>query len=62
MAFFMKDIGVVNDAAGKPDLVLSGGALKRLESLIPPGHKPRLHLTLTDEPPIMQAFVVIEAV
>ncbi|MCD8526202.1 MAG: holo-ACP synthase [Alphaproteobacteria bacterium] len=59
---FMKDIGVVNDAAGKPDLVLSGGALKRLESLIPPGHKPRLHLTLTDEPPIMQAFVVIEAV
>lgn len=59
---FMKDIGVVNDVHGKPALVLTGGALKKLESLIPPGKSPSIHLALTDEPPIVQAFVVIEAV
>ncbi|MFA5593181.1 MAG: holo-ACP synthase [Micavibrio sp.] len=59
---FMKDIGVVNDAAGKPELVLTGGALARLRSMVPAGMEPRLHLTLTDEPPIVYAHVVIEAV
>ena len=59
---FMKDIGVVNDYAGKPDIVLTGGALARLKSLTPAGKKPLIHLTLTDEPPIVQAQVIIEAV
>lgn len=58
---FMKDIGVVNDAAGKPSLILTGGALKRLQIMMPPGTEPRLHLTLSDEPPMMMAHVVIEA-
>lgn len=59
---FLKDIGVVNDEAGKPGLVLTGGAQKRLLALVPEGFTPRLHLSLTDEPPMMMAFVVIEAV
>ncbi|HEU4838922.1 MAG TPA: holo-ACP synthase [Micavibrio sp.] len=59
---FMKDIGVVNDYAGKPDIVLTGGALARLQSMAPAGKKPRIHLTLTDEPPMVQAQVIIEAI
>ncbi len=58
---FMKDIGVVNDPLGRPTLHLTGGALVRLNSLIPPGHRPAIHLSLTDEPPIAKAFVLIEA-
>jgi len=58
---FMKDIGVVNDYAGKPSLVLTGGALKRLQALTPSGKTPVLHLSLTDDPPIVQAHVIIEA-
>lgn len=59
---FMKDIGVVNDEAGKPTLTLSGGALRRLEALTPAGKTAVIHLTLTDEPPMAKAFVIIEAV
>ncbi len=59
---FMKDIGVVNNYAGKPDIVLTGGALLRLQSMVPAGKKPLIHLTLTDEPPMVQAQVIIEAV
>jgi holo-[acyl-carrier protein] synthase len=58
---FMRDIGVVNDANGRPMLELRGGALRRLESLTPPGKRAVIHLTLTDEPPIAAAYVVIEA-
>lgn len=58
---YMKDIGVVNDAAGKPTLELTGGAAVRLARLTPAGHKPVIHLSLTDEPPIAKAMVVIEA-
>jgi holo-[acyl-carrier protein] synthase len=57
---FMKDIGVVNDYAGKPSIILTGGALKRLQSMVPAGKTPYIHLTLTDEPPMVQAHVVIE--
>lgn len=57
---FMKDIGVVNDYAGKPSIILTGGALKRLQSMTPAGKTPSIHLTLTDEPPMVQAQVVIE--
>lgn len=59
---FMKDIGVVNDPAGRPTLKLTGGALKRLEELTPAGKMAVIHLTLTDEPPLAKAFVIIEAV
>ncbi len=58
---FMKDIGVVNNPAGKPEIVLQGGALARLEALTPKGKKGQIHLTLTDEPPMVMAHVVIEA-
>lgn len=58
---FMKDIGVVNDPSGRPTLRLTGGALKRLQSIIPPGMKASISLTLTDEPPLAEALVIIEA-
>ena len=57
---FMKDIGVVNGPSGAPTLHLTGGALARLVSLIPAGHRPVVHLTLTDDHPWAQAFVIIE--
>jgi holo-[acyl-carrier protein] synthase len=59
---FMKDIGVVNAPSGAPTLALTGGAAKRLEEMIPAGHEARIHLTLTDDHPWAQAFVIIEAV
>jgi holo-[acyl-carrier protein] synthase len=58
---FMKDIGVVNMASGAPTLALEGGARARLEALVPKGHEAVVHLTLTDDHPWAQAFVVIEA-
>lgn len=58
---FMKDIGVVNAASGAPTLALTGGAAARLASLIPAGHEAAVHLTLTDDHPWAQAFVIIEA-
>jgi holo-[acyl-carrier protein] synthase len=59
---FMKDIGVVNAPSGAPTLALTGGAKARLDAMIPPGHAARIHLTLTDDHPWAQAFVIIEAV
>ena len=58
---FMKDIGVVNKPSGAPTLALTGGAAKRLEEMIPHGHEAHIHLTLTDDHPWAQAFVIIEA-
>ena len=58
---YMKDIGVVNAASGAPTLALTDGAAKRLAELTPPGHEAVIHLTLTDDHPWAQAFVVIEA-
>lgn len=58
---FMKDIGVVNMKSGAPTLALTGGAALRLASLIPDGHEAVVHLTLTDDYPWAQAFVIIEA-
>jgi holo-[acyl-carrier protein] synthase len=58
---FMKDIGVVNLPSGAPTLALTGGAKERLDALIPPGHAPRIHLTMTDDHPFAMAVVVIEA-
>lgn len=59
---YMKDIGVVNDGNGKPTIKLTGGAKDYLERLLPDGQKPVIHLTLTDEPPIAQAHVIIEGI
>ena len=59
---FMKDIGVVNGASGAPTLVVTGGAKARLDGMIPAGHRARIHLTLTDDHPWAQAFVIIEAI
>ena len=58
---FMRDIGVVNAPSGKPTLALEGGAAKRLAQMLPPGHEATIHLTLTDDHPWAQAFVIIEA-
>ena len=59
---FMKDIGVVNAPSGAPTLALDGGAKARLDAMVPDGHVARIHLTLTDDHPWAQAFVIIEAV
>ncbi len=59
---FMKDIGVVNLPSGAPTLQLTGGALARLDALTPAGHAMRVHLTMTDDHPWAQAFVILEAV
>jgi holo-[acyl-carrier protein] synthase len=59
---FMKDIGVVNQPSGAPTLALSGGARDRLDVITPEGHVAQVHLTMTDDHPFAQAFVVITAV
>ena len=59
---FMKDIGVVNAPSGAPTLALTGGAAERLAAMLPDGHSARIHLTLTDDHPWAQAFVIIEAI
>ena len=58
---FMKDIGVVNARSGAPTLQLTGGAAARLAAITPQGHEAVIHLTLTDDHPWAQAFVIIEA-
>jgi holo-[acyl-carrier protein] synthase len=59
---FWRDMGVVNLPSGKPTMALTGGAAARLQSLVPPGHRAEIHVTITDDFPLAQAFVVIEAV
>ena len=54
-------MGVVNEPSGKPTMVLTGGARAQLDSLVPPGHKTRIHLTITDDFPYAHAVVMIEA-
>ncbi|MEQ1510887.1 MAG: holo-ACP synthase [Sphingopyxis sp.] len=58
---FMRDIGVVNAPSGAPTLALSGGAAARLAAMTPAGHAVHIHLTLTDDHPWAQAFVILEA-
>lgn len=57
---FHQDIGVINLPSGKPGIVLKNGALAQLHRLLIKGQRPMIHLTMTDEYPIAQAFVVIE--
>jgi len=59
---FWRDMGVVNAPSGQPTMVLAGGAAERLAALIPPGFSAVVHLSLTDDHPYAQAFVIIEAV
>jgi holo-[acyl-carrier protein] synthase len=59
---FWRDMGVVNLPGGKPTMQLTGGAAIRLTAMMPAGHKPVIHLTITDDMPLAQAFVIIEAV
>jgi len=59
---FWRDMGVVNLASGKPTMKLTGGALKRLEALIPQGHRAQIDLSITDEYPLAQAIVIISAI
>ena len=56
---FMKDIGVVNLPSGAPSLQLTGGARERLDALAPAGHAIDVHLTMTDDYPWAQAFVIL---
>jgi len=58
---YWRDLGVVNLASGRPTMVLTGGALKRLETMTPNGMTARIDLTLTDEAPLASAFVIISA-
>jgi holo-[acyl-carrier protein] synthase len=58
---FWRDMGVVNLPSGQPTMRLTGGAAERLKAILPPGTVAVIHLTITDEPPLAQAFVVIEA-
>jgi holo-[acyl-carrier protein] synthase len=59
---FMRDIGVVNQRSGAPTLALTGGAKDRLDAITPAGHRAEVHLTMTDDHPFAQAFVIIVAV
>ncbi len=58
---FWRDMGVVNLPSGQPTMRLTGGAAARLKAILPPGTEAFIHLTITDEHPLAQAFVVIEA-
>lgn len=58
---FWRDMGVVNLRSGQPTLALTGGAAARLEEMTPPGHRAVIHLSMTDDHPYAQAFVIIEA-
>jgi len=59
---FWRDMGVVNLPSGRPTMHLTGGALARLNALVPAGCEARIDLTITDEGPLAQALVVISAV
>jgi holo-[acyl-carrier protein] synthase len=59
---FWRDLGVVNLSSGRPTMRLTGGALARLNEMTPEGYAVRIDVTLTDEGPLAQAFVVISAV
>ena len=57
----MRDIGVVNAASGAPTIVATGGARARLDALAPDGHAIDIYLTMTDDHPWAQAFVILTA-
>ncbi|MEM9838302.1 MAG: holo-ACP synthase [Pseudomonadota bacterium] len=59
---FWRDMGVVNLPSGKPTFALTGGAKEKCDALTPPGHEIEIHLTITDDFPLAQAFVILYAV
>jgi len=59
---FWRDMGVVNLPSGRPTMKLTGGALERLKAITPPGHEAVIDVSLTDEGPLAQAIVIIQAV
>src|SRR5437762_3571517 len=59
---FWRDMGVVNLPGGKPCMKLTGGALRRLNEITPPGHTAVIDLTITDDFPLAQAIVIISAI
>ncbi|HVA14131.1 MAG TPA: holo-ACP synthase [Stellaceae bacterium] len=59
---YWRDLGVVNLASGQPSLILTGGALEQLKAMVPSGMVAEIALTLTDEPPLASAFVIISAI
>ncbi len=59
---FWRDLGVINLPGGKPSMQLTGGALRRLAEITPPGMRAQVDLTLTDDFPLAQAIVIISAV
>jgi holo-[acyl-carrier protein] synthase len=59
---FWRDMGVINLPTGKPTMKLTGGAAARLAAIVPEGHEPHIHVTLTDESGFASAVVIIEAV
>lgn len=61
LGVFWRDIEVVNLPGGRPTMRLTGGALERLKAMTPKGHEAIVHVSLTDDPPLAQAFVIIEA-
>jgi len=58
---FWRDMEVVNLPSGRPTMRLTGGAAERLKEMTPAGHEALVHVSMTDDPPMAQAFVVIEA-
>jgi holo-[acyl-carrier protein] synthase len=58
---FWRDMGVMNLPGGKPTMRLTGGAAERLKELLPEGMEAQIDLTITDEPPLAEAFVIISA-
>lgn len=58
---YWRDMGVVNLPSGKPTMALTNGAAKALARLVPAGHEPHIHITITDDAGLAQAFVIIEA-
>lgn len=58
---FMRDMGIVNKPGGQPTIALTGGAAARLAAITPAGMRAEVHVSLTDEPPLAQAIVIIEA-
>jgi holo-[acyl-carrier protein] synthase len=58
---FFRDLGVVNLPSGRPTMALTGGALARLQEITPSGYEARIELSLTDEYPLAQAIVIIQA-
>lgn len=61
LGIFWRDMEVVNLPGGRPTMRLTGGALARLRQMTPEGCEAVVHVSLTDDPPLAQAFVVIEA-